>query len=169
MDVKSHCRMLIAIPVPFGSTVTWLICRHLGSGMVAAFGVAFMFGLFSLAAIAIIEHEQTRRASLPYRTGHVLARAEAQNRRRYSRAQTRRIGRLANGENYIPDKATDLTEVIYAIGEPEVAPTSTDPRREASKLPEKVSQSDNQRSGYIKPDDFNDVSPTYLSSDSPLA
>ena len=135
MDAKSRWRMAIAIPVPFGSTITWLICRHLRSGIVASFGVAVMFGLFSLAAIAIIEHEKTRRASLPYRTGHVLAKAEAQSRRRYSRAQTRRIGRLANGKNYIPDKATDLTEILYATGESEAAPASTGPRREVSKLP----------------------------------
>src|SRR6266436_549166 len=99
MDAKSRWTMAIAIPLPpAASAIGWLICRHVGSGPGIALCLAVLIGLFSLASLAIIEHEKTKRAGLPYRAEHEIARAEARNRGRYARAQTRRVKRLPRGE-----------------------------------------------------------------------
>jgi len=112
MDAKSRWRMAIAIALPPAASIGWLVCRHLASGTGIALGLAVLIGLFSLAALAIIEHERTKRASLPYKVEHMLARAEAKNRGRYARAQTRRVNRLPSHEEYSPDTATNLTEAM---------------------------------------------------------
>jgi hypothetical protein len=113
MDAKSRWRMAIAIPLPaVASTAGWLGLRHLAWGTLAIVGIAAISCLFSLVAIAIVEREQTRRASLPFRAEHWRAEGEYQERMMYARARTRRFNRLAGGERYSPDKATSLTDAM---------------------------------------------------------
>lgn len=129
MDNKPRGKSALALPLPPITSMTcWLVARHLGSGAATALGLAGLAGLLCLAAIAIMEHEETRRAALPYKAEHLLARAEARNRSRYARAQTRRINRLTGGEQYSPDTATSLTEVMHAMREPTATDRSVGPK-----------------------------------------
>ena len=79
--------------------------------------LAALADLLSLAAIAIVEHEETSRTGLPYKAEHTLARAEARNRTLYAKAQTRRLGRVPCGDKYSPDSATDLAKIMCGIQE----------------------------------------------------
>jgi hypothetical protein len=170
MDAKSRWRMAIAIPLPpAASTIGWLVCRHLASGIGIALGLAVLIGLFSLAALAIIEHEQTKRASLPYKAEHLLARAEARNRDRYGRAQTRRINGLPSGEQYSPDTATSLTEAMRVTRVTDPSTGSKNRSQTSGLSPEGASQVDSPTGQLASPANLNgtsiDSSPTYLPSD----
>jgi len=113
MKIKLTWRSALGLPLPaIMSTTCWLITRHLVSGTAWPLSVAGLAGLLSLAALAVMEHEETRRAGLPYKAEHLLARAEARNRMRYAKAQTRRVGRRPSAEGYSPDSATDLAEIM---------------------------------------------------------
>jgi hypothetical protein len=63
--------------------------------------------------------------------------AEARNRERYAKAQTRRFFRLASGENYKPDTATKLTDVMGEARKPSVgegALNGSDPKIESMEI-----------------------------------
>lgn len=104
----------VSLP-PITSMTCWLISRHHVAGVAWPLTIAGLGGLLCLAAIVVLEHEKTRRAALPYRAEHILARAEARNRIRYAKAQTRRFARLKSGEQYSPDRATDLATIMCGI------------------------------------------------------
>jgi len=97
---------------PITSVTCWLIGRQFAAGAAWPLTIAGLGGLLCLAAIMIVEHEKTSRAALPYRVEQILARAEARNRIRYAKAQTRRFARLEPSEQYSPDRATDLTAIM---------------------------------------------------------
>jgi len=101
--------------LPVTSMTCWLIGRHLVAGAAWPLTIAGLGGLLCLAAIVIVAREETSRAALPYRAEHILARAEARNRIRYAKAQTRRFARLKSGEQYSPDRATDLATIMRGV------------------------------------------------------
>jgi hypothetical protein len=119
MNVTLRMRPLLtlSLPPPLASITCWLIVRHLAPGTIWPLAFAGLGGLLCLAAILIMEHEETRRAALPYQAELILAKAEARNRGRYAKAQTRRWARLGSGDQYSPDKATDLTVIVRGIRE----------------------------------------------------
>ncbi len=106
----------IAVPIPpIGAIATGLAVHDLVPGTALPLGLASLASLLLLITLAVLAHEQTRRAALPYRAEHFLAKAEARNRTRYARAQTRRFFRIKSGDKYSPDKATDLARIITSI------------------------------------------------------
>jgi hypothetical protein len=116
MKVKVSWRTALSVSLPPITSMTcWLIGRQLVAGAAWPLTIAGLGGLLCLAAIVIVEHEETSRAALPYRVEHILARAEARNRIRYAKAQTRRFARLKSGELYSPDSATDLAAIMRGI------------------------------------------------------
>lgn len=91
-----------------------LIAHAFLPGVIWTLGVAASAAsLVSVASVAIIEHERTRRAELPYRAERILAQAEAHVRLRAAKARTRRIRptQLPTPEAS-PEEATDLTTVM---------------------------------------------------------
>jgi hypothetical protein len=132
MDIKPRWRLARAVPLPATtSTLSGLTAHHLGADPAVTLGLAALAGLIGLAAIAIREHAATRRAELPYKAEHMLARAEARNRSRYARAQTRRSKPLPGCEHYRPDSATDLAEIVRVVR----GPTVVDPSVNSTKPP----------------------------------
>jgi hypothetical protein len=126
MKIKFSWRSALAVPLPaITSMASWLVARQLVAGATGPLILACVAGVLSLAAIGVVEHEETRRAGQPYKAEHLLARAEARNRIRYARAQTRRFGRLPSGEQYAPDSATDLIAIMRGIREHSVGDSST--------------------------------------------
>lgn len=97
---------------PIASTTSGLVAHYLGSTTVITLCLAILAGFLCLGAITIREYAETRRTGLPYKAEHLLAKAEARNRRWYVRAQTRRSKPVTGGEGYCPDAATDLAQVM---------------------------------------------------------
>lgn len=114
----------VSLP-PITSITCWLIGRHFVGGMAWPLMIAGLGGFLCLAAIMIIEHEETSRAALPYRAEQILAKAEARNRNRYAKAQTRRFARLQSGEQYQPDRATDLAMIMKGTHDHSAGDSST--------------------------------------------
>lgn len=112
MKIKVHWTPAFAIPIPPGGVIaTGLAVHRLVPGAVLPLGLAGLAGMLLLRTVYALAREQTRRAALPYKAEHTLARAEARNRTLYAKAQTRRFWRITNGQAYTPDKATDLTQI----------------------------------------------------------
>jgi hypothetical protein len=121
---------IYALSVPaIVSMASGLATHHFVTGTTLPLIAAVLAGVLSLMAIAITEIAKTRRiairekgethrAGLPYKAEHTLAGAEARNRERYVKAQTRRFFRLPADENYKPDSATNLTEVMGEARKP---------------------------------------------------
>jgi hypothetical protein len=99
-DGKLAGRPLLALTVPaVVSTGSWVIVHRLEPGTAWPVVLAVLAAVVSLITVAMIEvaktrrvsvaeKQETRRAELPYRVEHMLARAEARNRERYAKAQT---------------------------------------------------------------------------------
>lgn len=130
VDDKVKWRHAVTFPLPPVTLIaSWLIIRRLGGGNVTALGLAVLVGLFTLATVAIIEHERTLRARLDCSPANLLALAEAHDRSRYARAQTRRFLRLSGGEKYVPDTATNVIELLRAAhGSMNDRPVASDKR-----------------------------------------
>lgn len=114
----------VSLP-PITSMTCWLIGRHLVAGAAWPLTIAGLGGLLCLAAVVIVEHEETSRAALPYRAEQILAKAEARNRNRYAKAQTRRFARLKSREQYTPDRATDLATIMRGVHDHSTGDSST--------------------------------------------
>jgi hypothetical protein len=121
---RNTSRWIVPIPA-IGAVATVVSLHRRVPDTLLLLGLAGLAGALLLLALAVLAREQTRRASLPYATEHILARAEARNRIRYAKAQTRRFWRIPRGETYRPDQATDLTRIIggsnvYSAGDESV-------------------------------------------------
>jgi predicted lipid-binding transport protein (Tim44 family) len=133
MKIKFRWRPAFAVPIPpIGALTAGLAIHRLVQGTALTLGLACLTGLLLLIALAVLAREETRRAALPYRAEQMLAKAEARNRARYAKAQTRRFNRIASREIYSPDMATDLIGVMagfrsYSPEDGSVTRKSADP------------------------------------------
>lgn len=113
MKIKFRWTSAFAVPTPpIGAIATAASLHSRAPGAALLLGLAGLVGVLLLLTLAVLAREQTRRATLPYATERILARAEARNRTRYAKAQTRRFWRISNGQTYSPDQATDLAQIM---------------------------------------------------------